>query len=49
MSSGIYHRGGTSMLEKSKYNDFESSSDSIAKVVREYFPETWLWNIEILE
>ena len=24
-------------------------SDSAAKIVREYFPETWLWNIEILE
>jgi hypothetical protein len=29
--------------------DPKSSEKSATKVVREYFPETWLWNIEILE
>ena len=27
----------------------DKSDVSATKVVREYFPETWLWNIEILE
>jgi hypothetical protein len=56
MSSGITDSHGgsqfsASMLnqKKSKNNDFESSSDSTTKIVREYFPETWLWNIEILK
>jgi hypothetical protein len=54
MSSGITDshdksQFSASTLEKSKNNDFESSSDSTTKIVREYFPETWLWNIEILK
>ncbi len=34
---------------KSVNDDLERSSDSTTKIVREYFPETWLWNIEILK
>ena len=32
-----------------KVNIDDKLDVSPTKVVREYFPETWLWNIEILE
>ena len=32
-----------------KVNIDDKLDVSATKVVREYFPETWLWNIEILE